>query len=223
MSTRRKTAEIITLLYETTTGPPINLDEPPALNPTGGGVRKIQASFKGLKFKKDTSRPGGGVFIAHGKAKEADYTDIVEGTVVIPGSDEEESEGTRSVAIVGNYAQASGIDQGAENFANVNPLLNGATVAGSSDVRVLNMLDMPQAPHTLEQFTVADSGLLEGLPRSMFDWPQWESFFSRFSASTDHSALAAMAQAGQAVPMNGVQQQNQESHATGGSASDIPR
>lgn len=53
------------------------------------------------------------------------------------------------------------------NFANVNPALN---VAGPSDVQVLNVLDVPHQPNTLEQFAVADSGLLEGIPGSMFDW-----------------------------------------------------
>lgn len=56
---------------------------------------------KGLKFKYDPTRPGKGVFVAHGKAKEADYKDLPEGTVVISqGLSDEESEGEESAAEV---------------------------------------------------------------------------------------------------------------------------
>lgn len=45
-------------------------------------------------FKNDQSRPGGGVFVAHGKAKQGDYTNIAEGTIILNGmSSDEESEG----------------------------------------------------------------------------------------------------------------------------------
>jgi len=172
-------------LYETTQGPPVQLDEPVALNPTGGVIRKVQATFKGLKYQKDTTRPGGGVFIAHGKAKEGDYSNMPEGTVIINhGVSDEESEGAARAAAAGgsppgsatsmiNYTPLSGQVSG--SYANVNPALN---MSGSSDVQVLNVLsDVPQQPSALQQFAMADSGLLEGLPGSMFDWPQWEHFF----------------------------------------------
>jgi hypothetical protein len=37
-------------------------------------------------------------------------------------------------------------------------------------VQILNVLDVPQASNTLEQFAMADVGLLEGIPGGMFDW-----------------------------------------------------
>lgn len=262
-----QTAEIITLLYETTQGPPVQLDDAAALNPTGGVVRKTQ--LKGLKYQKDPSRAGGGVFIAHGKAKEGDYSNMPEGTVIINhGISDEESEGEDSAAEVSSLVQptndsarsssthsippgagfgsllpsshtsapaagprggdadvkmrdAFGVDittrralsgrmmpptiatsgaraaqaanaggsppgsatsmvnytplsgQAGSSYANVNPALN---MAGSSDVQVLNVLDVPQQPNTLQQFAVADSGLLEGLPGSMFDWRESRTF-----------------------------------------------
>lgn len=113
-----------------------------------------------------------------------------------------------------NYTPLSGQVSG--SFANVNPTLN---MSGSSDVQVLNLLDVPQQPSTLQQFAVTDSGLLEGLPGSMFDWrkarslssvwkladvlsvffsqyiAQWEHFFARFSSQGDPNAMAAYAQA----------------------------
>lgn len=95
-----QTAEIITLLYETTLGPP-SLDHSVGLNPTAGVVPKPQGIAKGLIFKSDPTRPGRGVFVAHGKAKEGDYRDLPEGTVVISqGLSDEESEGEESAAEV---------------------------------------------------------------------------------------------------------------------------
>jgi hypothetical protein len=97
-----------------------------------------------------------------------------------------------------------------ESVQNVNPALN-MTVAPSGNVQVINVLDMPQAPNTLEQFAAADFGLLEGIPGGMFDWGkchsrtsfsrlnsnthlilgQWDTFFSRFSGS-DQTSVAAL-------------------------------
>ncbi|KAF9477542.1 hypothetical protein BDN70DRAFT_934111 [Pholiota conissans] len=71
------TAEIIALLYEATQDPqPI---EAPALNPTGGVTVKQPVL---LDYKKDPTRPGGGVFIApHGGASAA-FTDVPAGTII---------------------------------------------------------------------------------------------------------------------------------------------
>ncbi|EPQ58008.1 hypothetical protein GLOTRDRAFT_136812 [Gloeophyllum trabeum ATCC 11539] len=87
MSARRKTAEIISLLYEATQGPAQSL-EAPALNPTGGVKGKNLQ--EGLDYKKDPSRPGGGVYIAHGKAREGDYSEVPPGQVILS---DDESEG----------------------------------------------------------------------------------------------------------------------------------
>lgn len=51
----------------------------------------------------------------------------------------------------------------------MNPALN-ARVGSPSHVQVMNVLDVPQAPNTLEEFAMADFGLLEGIPGGMFDW-----------------------------------------------------
>ncbi|TDL27420.1 hypothetical protein BD410DRAFT_714522 [Rickenella mellea] len=240
MSARRKTAEIITLLYEATQGP-INIDEPPLLNPTGG-VR-VKRPLGGLIYKKDLSRPGGGFFVAKGQAKKmGDYSNMPAG-VVVTASGSEDSEGEEQPAEASSSrptndaavplsSSASGSGSGHAladvspstrravpanvgsptasvvpqpsgsatmvnyqplgNFANsnVNPSLNDRMV-GTADVQVLNVLDVPQAPNTVEQFAVADTGLLEGIPGSMFDWPQWETFFSRFNVPTDPNGLYA--------------------------------
>ncbi|TFK54750.1 hypothetical protein OE88DRAFT_1642088 [Heliocybe sulcata] len=81
------TAEIISLLYEATQGPSQSLDAP-ALNPTGGVKGKALA--EGLDYRKDPSRPGGGVYIARGKAREGDYSGVAPGTII---QSDDESEG----------------------------------------------------------------------------------------------------------------------------------
>ena len=80
-----QTAEIISLLYEATQGPQLPT-EPPVLNPTGGVTGKKPVV---LNYKKDPTRPGGGVFVAPGKV--SDY-DLPEGVVVSGSSDGEGSD-----------------------------------------------------------------------------------------------------------------------------------
>ena len=82
-----QTAEIIALLYEATQGPPLPI-EAPALNPTGGVTVKKPAD---LDFKKDPTRPGGGVFILHGKGSE--FKDVPDGVVISTSEEEKDSEG----------------------------------------------------------------------------------------------------------------------------------
>lgn len=68
-------------------------------------------------------------------------------------------------------SQAEGDESGAPAaYANMNPALNSVTGQTPGNVQVLNVLDVPQATNTLEQFAMADVGLLEGIPGGMFDW-----------------------------------------------------
>lgn len=185
MSARRKTAEIIALLYEATQGPPLPLDQPPLLNPTGGV--KGKRALSGLEYKKDPSRPGGGFFVAHGEARSGDYEDLPRGTIVTSSDEEAEGEATensqrRGSSMVTITPLPSARGDGA-SFPNMNPALNSVKSDAPSSVQVLNVLDVPQASNTLEQFAMADVGLLEGIPGGMFDWGQWDSFFSRFNPS----------------------------------------
>ena len=61
--------------------------EAPALNPTGGVTLKKPVD---LDFKKDPTRPGGGVFILHGKGNE--FKDVPDG-VISASEEEKDSEG----------------------------------------------------------------------------------------------------------------------------------
>ena len=62
--------------------------EAPALNPTGGVTVKKPAN---LDFKKDPTRPGGGVFILHGKGNE--FKDVPDGVVISTSKEGKDSEG----------------------------------------------------------------------------------------------------------------------------------
>jgi hypothetical protein len=120
-SVLNQTAEIIALLYEATQGPPLPIDEPPALNPTGtqfsmmirhlayyeiGGVKgKQPPPLNGLQYKKDPTRQGSGVFIIHDAATRKNYEDLPPG-VMAPGSDSG-SEGEESVVHMSSYPVAN--------------------------------------------------------------------------------------------------------------------
>lgn len=61
-----------------------------------------------------------------------------------------------------------GGERNSGTIPNVNPAMN--TMMAPGRVQVMNVLDVPQAPNTLEQFAIADTGFLEGIPGGMFDW-----------------------------------------------------
>ncbi|KAH7889628.1 fungal-specific transcription factor domain-containing protein [Phlebopus sp. FC_14] len=200
-----QTAEIIALLYEATQGPPLPLDKPPLLNPTGG-VRGKQP-LGGLEYKKDPSRPGGGVFVAHGEARKGNYEGIPQGTIITSSDEESDVERTklptrRGSSLVNITPLSSvgggsgGVAEGSVSFQNMNPALNNVTSQRPGNVQVLNMLDVPQASNTLEQFAMADVGLLEGIPGGMFDWSQWDSFFSRLNPSVPNGGQRPVGQQG---------------------------
>ena len=80
-----QTAEIISLLYEDAQTPKQEAAEAPALNPTGGVT--VKPPLANLVFRKDNTRPGGGIFIAHDTPKEAVDKNLPEGTIIHTQSD----------------------------------------------------------------------------------------------------------------------------------------
>ncbi|KAI6022732.1 fungal-specific transcription factor domain-containing protein [Pisolithus marmoratus] len=176
-SARRKTAEIISLLYEATQGPPPPLDKPPLLNPTGG-VKGRQPP-DGLEYKKAPSRPGGGVFVAHGEARNTDYG-LPKGTI-ITSSDEESEE--RPAAGSSSLVNIRPLTSGTRGEANVNPAMSHMASQAPGNAQVLHAFDDPQALGKLERFAMADVGLLDGISGGMFDWGQWGSIFSRLGST----------------------------------------
>ncbi|KAF8660606.1 hypothetical protein AX16_001585 [Volvariella volvacea WC 439] len=134
MSARRKTAEIIALLYEATQGPPLPIEQP-ALNPTGGVVAKPPP--QDLDYKKDPSRPGGGIFVAHGKTKDSDYKDLPAGVVISSNSSDEASEGeTSTEPVSSSVGVAASKDSDLASFFSSSPFappLPSTTTAPSNN------------------------------------------------------------------------------------------
>ena len=205
----------------------------PALNPTSG-VRGKPPLTDSLVFKKDPSRPGGGVFVAHTKPKDGEVDEhLPEGTIISGDGNEGE---TPAVAVLGGgsgdnlaassvspsgypaWSSASSARRSGQgqqppqpqvpsqqqpeqmqqdapmvqyphsdgSFSNVNPVLNDPSLPGN--VQVMNVLDVPQASNTLEQFAIADTAFMEGIPTSMFEWSEWHRRLSlcRFTVADDH-------------------------------------
>ncbi|KAF8590103.1 hypothetical protein K439DRAFT_1644924 [Ramaria rubella] len=207
-STRRKTGEIIALLYEstqtpliphptTTTNPTSTTSTAPTtttttapttstLNPTVG-VRprgKFPEALRGLMFRKDPGQPGGGVFVA-AERPGGDYSDLPKGTIVLRGERGEGGTGGVRVRVL-VLVWRVGPTPSLVNYTplpNVNPTLNG------------------HAPQI--QFAVTDNGLLEGIPGGMFDWDQWDTFFARFALAQDGAGAGQQGRGGQGEPGEG--------------------
>ncbi|KAJ3500496.1 hypothetical protein NLJ89_g9771 [Agrocybe chaxingu] len=280
------TAEIIALLYEATQGPQFAM-ETPALNPTGGVTSKQPVL---LDYKKDPTRPGGGVFVAHGKPVE--LKDLPEGTVISGSSEDGDGESEGEVAslvaaALTAAAATSAVSPPAVNdndrarahsspssssipaspsmfappapsnvslrspsmffanststspssriavsairsfsandqqphhpvvsstsaplvnltpltgggrgghFMNVNPAMNLQAQSAPGNVQVMNVLDAAQGGSNLADYAMADNGFLEGIPGQMFDWGQWDTFFSRFGNTAHGGFQQAQAQ-----------------------------
>ena len=52
----------------------------------------------------------------------------------------------------------------------MNPAMNAPQGSVPGIVQVMNVLDGQQGGNTLQQFALADTGFLEGIPGTMFDW-----------------------------------------------------
>ncbi|KAH9997328.1 fungal-specific transcription factor domain-containing protein [Russula vinacea] len=206
MSARRKTAEIIALLYEATQGPPLQMERP-ALNPTSNVTTRKPPPLGGLAYQKDSSWPGGGVFVAHGKAKGA-FPGLAPGLIIESNSDEEDQGevmsvlfkedrlmwGTDGAPPAGAHDTESGGQMSSmqDGNVNVNPVLNEGGRLECENVHVMNTLDSGTAStRALEQLALADNNLLDGIPGGMFDWGAWDEFFSRLNPPGNTQALAA--------------------------------
>ncbi|KAF8511004.1 fungal-specific transcription factor domain-containing protein [Hysterangium stoloniferum] len=148
-STRRKTAEIIALLYESTqtslppSSPPSS--SPESLNPTVGVRPKgnLPEALKGLMFQKDSSQPGGGVFISTERGS-GDYSDLPTGLVVVrgPGEDQGGDENENSNGN-GNEAQ----DVSLSSQPHPQPLVSYTSLSPSTNTYNLNLNPILNTPH----------------------------------------------------------------------------
>ncbi|KAI0647332.1 fungal-specific transcription factor domain-containing protein [Trametes meyenii] len=239
------TAEIIALLYEATQTPIVPGNDPPALNPTGGV--KGNPPPQALQFHKDSTRPGGGVFVVKGPLRKEHLSGLPEGTIITPeaagatgGSGDEgeaptavsDKTGSRNDTLrAGSGTAHSQQQQEAQQrqqqqqqhalqqvqqhqamqmqgpdhvgasmvqftplFPNMNPALDNP-MGVPENVQVMNVLDHPQGGNlnVLEQQAMADAGLLEGIPPSMFDWGAFTPVLSTLYSTRLGGADVAMA------------------------------
>jgi hypothetical protein len=178
------------LLYEATQGPPLEEELPP-LNPANNVTSRQPPPSGGLAYKKDSTRPGGGVFVAHGKAK-GTFPGVGPGVIIESHSDDDEGEvkslllkedGLTRGADGAPPAGAHDAERGAQTSSgrdggvignvnvNVNPVLNEGGMPECENVHVMNVLDSaPASTRVLEQLALADNNWLDGIPGGMFDW-----------------------------------------------------
>ncbi|KAI0636701.1 fungal-specific transcription factor domain-containing protein [Trametes polyzona] len=102
------TAEIIALLYEATQAPIAPGNDPPALNPTGGV--KGMPPPPALKFQKDATRPGGGVFVVKAPMDKDRLDNMPEGTIFSP----EATAAANAASSAAAPGEASGSGSGAD-------------------------------------------------------------------------------------------------------------
>lgn len=94
LSMRAKTAEVITMLHDSALGTYAHGPNTGNLNPTAGVTnRRTADTLRGIVFKQDTSRPGGGVYVANNP--HLVLKDLPTGTIIL-----QETEGGRFPALV---------------------------------------------------------------------------------------------------------------------------
>ncbi|KAG8883115.1 hypothetical protein FRB97_007252 [Tulasnella sp. 331] len=147
MAARRKTSEIVVLLYEATQQISHNNlhtpgEESRRLNPTVGVSDSAigTAGFRKLKFTKDPSRPGGGVFIADEKALADLVNDVPLGTVVLVEA--QDKNGDKTTASSGDVERAddenesdtavANSDDVTSLLVNIAPLPSSSSASGSA-------------------------------------------------------------------------------------------
>ena len=163
--------------------------ERPPLNPASNVTTRKPPPSGGLAYQKDSSWPGGGVFVARGKARGA-FSGVAPGVIIESHSDEEEDAGEVMSLLVKEDGLTRGADDappagahddtsGEQNGnvsanVNVNPVLNEGGMPEVGNIHVMNTLDSaPASTRVLEHLALADNNLLDGIPGGMFDWGAW--------------------------------------------------
>jgi hypothetical protein len=163
-----QTAEILTLLFEATQSPPPadpTRHTVPPLEPTAGTRPRID-SYSQIKWEKDPSRPGGGIFVTKDPSVTKELSDIGEGVIVNESASKSlrrDSDSQTPADGQGDPATSPATDRAllsASTSTFANPTVPQSNGNGSMDTSV---------PDTFNMF--------EGVPGNMFDW---STFFSAF-------------------------------------------
>ncbi|PWY98755.1 hypothetical protein BCV70DRAFT_145768, partial [Testicularia cyperi] len=127
-SMRGKAASVISLLCDSAQGVYANSPCSGSLNPTAGVTnRKSRENVRGIVFRPDASRPGGGVYVAADQS--LFLKDLPQGTIIM----QENQDGSRIPALVRTGTDQNGGWQTYEQFrAALLGLQKGGTAAGGS-------------------------------------------------------------------------------------------
>ncbi|KAH8827027.1 fungal-specific transcription factor domain-containing protein [Flagelloscypha sp. PMI_526] len=199
MSARRKTAEIVTLLYEATQSQPTSSDvpEPPKTDTSS------QSGLQAKDYQPDPSKPNSGLFIAKPLDNDSmqGITTSTPNSLSLPnGTSDPLMESSAFAPPLPNGGQTiTDADIAALFGSNVNPIMNTTEQKGSNDVQILNALGNPQpssAPSAdmdfLNQMVTADMGYLEGLPAGLWNFPQWDEYFTRFNPAQPEQNMTSL-------------------------------
>ncbi|KZO95801.1 hypothetical protein CALVIDRAFT_537784 [Calocera viscosa TUFC12733] len=124
---RRKTSELISLLYEATQNTGSEKGEKAILNPTAGVALRDQATP--MVFKRDGSRPGGGVYVLDKAADLQKHKDLPPGTFLV----EERASARRADENTSNTSPSS---QGTGGHAGPSITMNPVNYAGDSSAQL---------------------------------------------------------------------------------------
>lgn len=159
MSMRRKTVEVMSLLYEAAkkTQTAGSEEMTSVLNPTTGVRRRNQDMFQKVVFQHDESRPGHGMFVAKNIMKESEVpNDLPPGLLVVAPAKtptttnkikskqqgDHDGAGDDTFELVTNALNESS-NLTFPNF-NINPMLNMAGAGDpSDDASLMNLFDTP--------------------------------------------------------------------------------
>ncbi|KAJ9116170.1 hypothetical protein QFC20_000850 [Naganishia adeliensis] len=208
MSIRRKTIEVMTLLYEA--AKKAHKDDlqinPSALNPTTGVKRRHPDMLKKIVWRPDPNQPSHGVFVATDLDPNSELlTDLAPNTLItgtqdpspkeVPRPPEANAQSQPDQAPTNLAAQpishwANAGDTNSENvtYLHLDPALTylpdmSDLPAPSGEIydtaMLLNMFDQAGNQSTVTQAALVDQNMLEGLPTG-FDWNAWDTYFNRF-------------------------------------------
>ncbi|KAI3484090.1 hypothetical protein L1887_52915 [Cichorium endivia] len=125
VSMRGKAASVISLLCDSCAGVYANTRSNGTLNPTAGVTnRKSRENVRGIVFKPDASRPGGGVYIA--ADQRLLFRDLPKGTIIM----QENQDGSRIPALVRTGNDQNG---GWQTYEQYRAALGLSTGTGSQD------------------------------------------------------------------------------------------
>ena len=158
-----QTAEILTLLFESTQSPPSadpTRHAVPPLEMTAGTRPRID-SYSQIKWEEDPSRPGGGIFVTKDPSVTKELADIAEGVIV----NEPVSGDSQTPAADGQGDTAA------------SPATDRALPSASTSTFANSTIPQSNGSSSMDNPVPDTFNMFEGVPGNMFDWSAFSSAF----------------------------------------------